>query len=217
MPRSFVEQACARCSVEGARLWFNCNPEGPRHWFYEAWISQAAARNALYLHFTMEDNPALSQKVRPRYERRYSGVFYRRFSRGAWAAAEGGSTIFSARKHTPGSRRASRLERYCISCDTGRSTRVLRPVGSAQRSLVPDPGILPRRPAGGLPEDRSGVRGGLRKTRGRKAHRDRGRRPLRRELHRGAAAARLAGQSGGKRTCSPAIRITADLLRRASL
>ena len=29
MPRSFVEQACARCSVAGSRLWFNCNPAGP--------------------------------------------------------------------------------------------------------------------------------------------------------------------------------------------
>ena len=34
MPRSFVEQACARCSVEGSRLWFSCNPESPGHWFY---------------------------------------------------------------------------------------------------------------------------------------------------------------------------------------
>lgn len=29
MPRSFVEQALARCSVPGAKLWFNCNPDGP--------------------------------------------------------------------------------------------------------------------------------------------------------------------------------------------
>lgn len=28
MPRSFVEQAIARCSVQGSKLWFNCNPEG---------------------------------------------------------------------------------------------------------------------------------------------------------------------------------------------
>lgn len=28
MPRSFVEQAAARCSETGAKLWFNCNPEG---------------------------------------------------------------------------------------------------------------------------------------------------------------------------------------------
>ena len=26
MPRSFVEQAMARCSVEGSRIWMNCNP-----------------------------------------------------------------------------------------------------------------------------------------------------------------------------------------------
>ena len=36
MPRSFVEQTCARCSVEGSRLWFSCNPEHPGHWFYQA-------------------------------------------------------------------------------------------------------------------------------------------------------------------------------------
>ena len=38
MPRSFVEQALARCSVEGARFWFNCNPDNPNHWFYREWI-----------------------------------------------------------------------------------------------------------------------------------------------------------------------------------
>ena len=47
MPRSFVEQACARCSVTGSRLWFNCNPEGPRHWFYTDWIGRAKARGLL--------------------------------------------------------------------------------------------------------------------------------------------------------------------------
>ena len=59
MPRSFVEQACARCSVAGSRLWFNCNPAGPGHWFYRTWILEAEKRNCLRLHFTMEDNPAL--------------------------------------------------------------------------------------------------------------------------------------------------------------
>ena len=38
MPRSFVEQACARCSVPGSRMWFSCNPEHPEHWFYKEWI-----------------------------------------------------------------------------------------------------------------------------------------------------------------------------------
>ena len=62
--RSFLEQACARCSVEGAKLWFSCNPEGPEHWFYRDWILQAGKKRLLRLHFTMEDNPALSETVR---------------------------------------------------------------------------------------------------------------------------------------------------------
>ena len=89
MPRSFVEQAVARCSVAGSRLWFNCNPEGPQHWFYQEWILKAGERRALRLHFTMEDNPALSERIRERYRRNYSGAFYRRFVLGEWTAAEG--------------------------------------------------------------------------------------------------------------------------------
>ena len=89
MPRSFVEQAIARCSVPGSRLWFNCNPEGPQHWFYREWVQRAEERRALRLHFTMEDNPALSPRIRERYERAYSGVFYQRFVLGEWTAAQG--------------------------------------------------------------------------------------------------------------------------------
>ena len=89
MPQSFVEQACARCSVAGSRLWFNCNPAGPTHWFYKSWIREAEKRNCLRLHFTMEDNPSLPPQIRERYERLYTGVFYRRFILGQWAQAEG--------------------------------------------------------------------------------------------------------------------------------
>ena len=89
MPQSFVEQACARCSVAGSRLWFNCNPAGPSHWFYKSWILGAGERNCLRLHFTMEDNPSLTEAIRKRYERLYTGVFYRRFILGQWAQAEG--------------------------------------------------------------------------------------------------------------------------------
>ena len=89
MPRSFVEQAMARCSVENSKLWYNCNPEGPTHWFYEEWIQKAAARNMLHLHFTMNDNPSLSDKKRAEYESMYTGVFYDRYILGKWVRAEG--------------------------------------------------------------------------------------------------------------------------------
>lgn len=68
MPRSFVEQAMARCSVSGSKFWFNCNPESPGHWFYKEWICKAAERNMLYLHFTMDDNLSLDSKIKARYQ-----------------------------------------------------------------------------------------------------------------------------------------------------
>ena len=77
-PRSFVEQALARCSVEGSKLWFNCNPGSPQHWFYQEWVCQPEKHNAIRLHFQLEDNPALSEKIVERYKSMYSGVFYRR-------------------------------------------------------------------------------------------------------------------------------------------
>ena len=89
MPRSFVEQTIARCSVAGSRLFFSCNPDTPGHWFYQEWIQKAQERNALYLHFTLSDNLALDEKVRERYERMYTGTFYRRYVLGEWVAAQG--------------------------------------------------------------------------------------------------------------------------------
>lgn len=89
MPRSFVEQAMARCSVAGSKFWFNCNPENPGHWFYQEWIQKAHEHQILYLHFTMDDNLSLDAAVRSRYESMYSGVFYDRYIRGLWRVAEG--------------------------------------------------------------------------------------------------------------------------------
>lgn len=88
-PRSFVEQALARCSVEGSKLWFNCNPDNPAHWFHQEWILKAKEKNALHLHFELRDNPSLSEKIIARYEKMYSGVFYMRYIKGLWVAAEG--------------------------------------------------------------------------------------------------------------------------------
>lgn len=88
-PRSFVEQAVARCSVAGSKLWFNCNPDSPQHWFYTEWIQHAKERNALHLHFQLEDNPSLDESIINRYKSLYTGVFYQRYILGLWVLAEG--------------------------------------------------------------------------------------------------------------------------------
>lgn len=89
MPRSFVEQALARCSVEGARFWFNCNPENPNHWFYTEWILKSDEKHALRLKFLMDDNLTLSNEVKERYYSLYTGTFFKRFIQGEWIIAEG--------------------------------------------------------------------------------------------------------------------------------
>ncbi|WP_051131713.1 PBSX family phage terminase large subunit [Oscillibacter ruminantium] len=89
MPRSFVEQALARCSVSNAKFWFNCNPDVPEHWFNKEWILHAADKDATHLHFTMEDNPSLSKETIDRYKSLYTGVFYQRYILGLWVAGDG--------------------------------------------------------------------------------------------------------------------------------
>jgi len=89
MPQSFVEQMKARCSVDGAKIWLNCNPQGPFHPLKVEYIDRAEQQRCLVLHFTMSDNLSLSDAVRERYERMFTGVFYQRFILGRWVLAEG--------------------------------------------------------------------------------------------------------------------------------
>ena len=118
MPRSFVEQAIARCSMDGSKLWFNCNPEYPMHWFHREWVLKAREKNALHLHFTMDDNPGLSRKIKERYKVLYSGAFYKRYVEGEWVGAEGlVYPMFSPEKHVTTT--LPSCGRHVISCDYG--------------------------------------------------------------------------------------------------
>ena len=119
MPRSFVEQALARCSVQGSRFFFNCNPEYPSHWFYREWIANRRNKNALYIHFKMEDNPSLSKQMLERYKKLYEGAFKRRFVDGEWVSVSGAvypfmedSDMFVPVPDGP-------YDGYCVSCDYG--------------------------------------------------------------------------------------------------
>lgn len=89
MPESFVDQATARCSVDGSKMWFTCNPSSPSHWFKVKWIDNRTARNLIRVHFTMDDNPSLSERIKARYKASYVGVFFDRFILGLWVMAEG--------------------------------------------------------------------------------------------------------------------------------
>ena len=117
-PRSFVEQALARCSVTGSRYWFNCNPGPPSHWFYQEWIKKAKKHNALHLHFLLEDNPSLAPEIVERYKNTYAGVFYRRYILGEWCVADGlVYPMFDKAKHIATEQHSGGV--YYISIDYG--------------------------------------------------------------------------------------------------
>lgn len=129
MPESFVNQATGRCSVEGSKFWFNCNPDGPYHWFKQNWINksvgylgkervreireEAAAegrepdlKKLLYVHFTMDDNLSLAEEIKARYRSMYTGVFFKRYILGLWAMAEGIIyDMFDEKKHVVDTRK----------------------------------------------------------------------------------------------------------------
>lgn len=119
MPRSFVEQAVARCSVEGSKLWFNCNPEYPQHWFCTEWVKKTREKNLCYIHFTMDDNPSLSAAMLERYRKLYSGSFYQRYVLGRWVAAEGLVYPFMSDDKMLCDVPAGGFDDYIISCDYG--------------------------------------------------------------------------------------------------
>lgn len=120
MPESFVNQATGRCSVDGSKFWFNCNPDGPYHWFKVNWIDKQVEKNILYLHFTMDDNLSLSEKIKARYKAMYSGVFYQRYIKGLWVVAEGVIyDMFDKTKHIVESITDLLKDTYYVSCDYG--------------------------------------------------------------------------------------------------
>jgi PBSX family phage terminase large subunit len=120
MPESFVNQATGRCSVDGSKFWFNCNPDGPYHWFKINWIDKIIEKNLLYLHFTMDDNLSLSEKIKARYKSMYYGVFYQRYILGLWVVAEGVIyDMFDKVKHTIDKLVDLITDSYYVSIDYG--------------------------------------------------------------------------------------------------
>lgn len=92
-PESFVNQAIARCSVDGYKVWMNCNPEGPHHFIVENYLNpeEQKRKGVYHLHFTMDDNLTISPKRKQEYKNAWlhGSVFYKRFILGLWVAADG--------------------------------------------------------------------------------------------------------------------------------
>lgn len=93
IPKFFVDQAVARCSVDGWKFWMNCNPAGPHHYIREEYLLPEVMKKkkVYHLHFTMDDNLSISPKRKEAYRNAWphGSVFYKRFILGLWCAADG--------------------------------------------------------------------------------------------------------------------------------
>jgi PBSX family phage terminase large subunit len=94
MPRSFHEQLLGRHSVDGSQIFGNTNPDNPLHWLKTEGIDQAQPGGRLagdwkVWHFVLDDNPGLSERIKERYRRQYTGLYYKRNILGLWVMAEG--------------------------------------------------------------------------------------------------------------------------------
>lgn len=88
VPRPVFKMVQSRCSLKGARIVVTGNPEGPRHWVKTEYLDNKDL-DVKHFKFVLDDNPSLDKKFKEDIRKEYTGVWYKRFILGEWAAAEG--------------------------------------------------------------------------------------------------------------------------------
>lgn len=108
IPQPFFKMLLSRLSVKGAQLLATTNPEGPAHWLLKDFIKRSDELDLVYWNFRLEDNPSLDPAYVENLKKEYTGMFYKRFILGEWAASTGmifdsfdDENIFSDRKEQP--------------------------------------------------------------------------------------------------------------------
>lgn len=86
----FFVQLLGRMSVPGAQLFATTNPDSPAHWLRRRYLDRLdQLPDWRSFVFTLDDNPALAESYKANIRREYTGLWFRRFVRGEWVAAEG--------------------------------------------------------------------------------------------------------------------------------
>ena len=116
-PKSFFEMLKSRLSDAGAKFDGTCNPENPNHWLKEMVIDREDL-NVYHKHFTINDNPVLSDAFVNELKKEYTGVWYQRMILGRWVQAEGVIyDMFDEDKHVVDE--LPEMKQYWIGCDYG--------------------------------------------------------------------------------------------------
>ena len=87
----FFIMLLSRLSEPEAKLFATTNPDSPNHWLMTDYIQRAddGELDFLRIKFLIDDNPYLSDEYVKSLKAEYTGVFYERFIKGEWVAAEG--------------------------------------------------------------------------------------------------------------------------------
>lgn len=100
VPREFFQRLIDRQSIPGALIFATTNPDNPGHWVKKDWLNRAPELGIRTWHFTLDDNPALSDEYRARMRLAFTGLWYRRDILGQWVQSEGAIyEMFDTNRH----------------------------------------------------------------------------------------------------------------------
>jgi PBSX family phage terminase large subunit len=90
LEESAFKQILNRMSLDESKLFATTNPDSPAHWLKVDYIDRLRKLpDWRRFHFTMDDNPSLTDRVKARLRGQYTGLWYKRWIEGLWVAAEG--------------------------------------------------------------------------------------------------------------------------------
>ena len=111
-----------RCSIDGARLIVDTNPDNPEHWFKKDYLDNKNPKTRmLQFHFTIDDNTHLSKRyIEGIKARTPSGMFYERAILGLWVSGDGAVyRDFDERKMVVSDDEIKSIKKYVAGVDWG--------------------------------------------------------------------------------------------------
>jgi PBSX family phage terminase large subunit len=92
LPESYFEMLFSRLTIKGSKLFGGTNPDSPYHWLKQNYIDRFRDSEPRFFKdfkFRLKDNPSLDEEIKSDLEKKYQGLWYKRFILGDWVLAEG--------------------------------------------------------------------------------------------------------------------------------
>jgi PBSX family phage terminase large subunit len=106
-----------RTAAEGIKILATFNPGSPRSWMKVEYLDRLKEVNGRAWHFSLDDNPFLSEKVKNELKSQYTGLWRKRYIDGLWVVAEG--SIYPDYEDAKVSQIPKEFDKYLVTCDYG--------------------------------------------------------------------------------------------------